>query len=763
MRAATPNNKELHIAIASTFTIEPVERSLVFWLNTVQTPHNIQFAPYDQVFQQLLDPGSFFSQNVHTDDKSAVNLLYVKLDDWKLNGNKQNGHCSNDPNESVNGANKKADSFLNLDQVKENADEFIQALTTAASKGNAQYLVVFCPPTDRAENGKTWTELEAYILNQLKSVNYVSTVDTSEIEAIYPLSEFKNQHTARAGDVPYTDPYFSVLGTVAIRKYLALTRPPAKVIVLDCDNTLWEGVCGEEGPLGVKITPEHAALQSFVLQQQEQGMLICLNSKNVEPDVWAVFEQNDNMVLKQDDVVAARINWSPKSENLKSLAESLNLGLDSFIFIDDNPLECAEVRAHAPEVITLQLPDSPANFATFLNHIWPFDKQGVTEEDKHRAARYQENVKREEARNTAGTLRDFLQSLNLAINISSPDASQVARLAQLTQRTNQFNTTTIRRSEAEIKNLILTGKRNAILVDVKDRFGDYGIVGAALFHEMPNALFVDSLMLSCRALGRGVEFALAKHLAELAQSASKDQVDIAFAHTERNKPVHAFLESVAIYQKQSEVNISPDLTGVVYSYSTNDLSDLDPLHAATPSLAQNGKAIAANKTTQVKPEATSDTSPSLLWQNIATQLSEPAQIYSKILLQKEPRPAMQVPFLEPQTQTEKQVADIWKNVLGLQEVGLEDGFRELGGTSLQLVQIYGQLMLTFEVDLPFTKLFGLPNIRSIVEHIQKAPDQQSKAQLIKERALRQKAALQKAALKKEQLKQKQREKLALKN
>src|SRR5205085_10664663 len=174
------------------------------------------------------------------------------------------------------------------------------------------------------------------------------------------------------------------------------------------------------------------------------GRLICLCSKNNEDDVVEVFARRPEMPLGRDHLAAWRVNWNSKSENLKALADELQLGLDSFILIDDSPLECAEVQAHCPEVLALQLPAEPEHIRPFLEHVWAFDYLKVTEEDKQRTALYRQNTQRERVRKEALTFEDFLAGLALEIQIAEPEPDQFARVSQLTQRTNQFNATTIR-------------------------------------------------------------------------------------------------------------------------------------------------------------------------------------------------------------------------------------------------------------------------------------------------------------------------------
>ena len=177
------------------------------------------------------------------------------------------------------------------------------------------------------------------------------------------------------------------------RKIHVLTSSPYKVIVLDCDNTIWSGVVGEDGVDGIEISEEWRQMQQRMVELSEKGFLLCLCSKNEESDVLEVFDKRTEMVLKRDRLVSWRINWQRKSENIKSLAQELKLGLDSFIFLDDNPIECAEVRSACPEVLVLEFPKAE-RITRFLGHVWPFDRLSITSEDQQRTLMYQQEIER---------------------------------------------------------------------------------------------------------------------------------------------------------------------------------------------------------------------------------------------------------------------------------------------------------------------------------------------------------------------------------
>ncbi len=382
---------KLKIAISATFTAEPVADTLQFWGQELDSAWAVEFAPYNQVFQQLLDPQSLLSQN-----QTGVNIVLVRLEDWIRHAPASDG----------------AELELTLPQT---TAELIQTLKQSC-QSTIPHLLGICPSAN-LQYTPLIQRLEAQIQTELDAVNTVHVLPASEVMAAYPVDHIHDAFADEQGHIPYTAEFFTALGSSLARKLHALHRPPFKVIVLDCDNTLWKGVCGEVGPTGVELTPAHHQLQAFMAAQAKQGMLLCLCSKNVEADVLGVFEQRSDMPLTLDHIVAHQINWRPKSENITALAQQLNLGLESFVFLDDNPVECAEVKAHCPQVLTLQLPSQLDHFPHFLSHVWAFDQLKATEADRQRTELYQQNIQRQQLQQSL-TLTEFLESLALKISIT---------------------------------------------------------------------------------------------------------------------------------------------------------------------------------------------------------------------------------------------------------------------------------------------------------------------------------------------------------
>ncbi len=695
--ATEQSRQKQTIAIAATFTAEPVAESLVFWMQELDLPSHIKFSPYNQVFQQLLDPASLLSKN-----QSGLNVLLTRFEDWERFDS------------SAEAAIGESSSPRTHERVEREVRDFIDAVRAAAERSATPHLVCLCPASSHVLADPTrlalCREMEELMAAQLDGVNGVSFVSSSEVVATYPVSAYYDPYGDEVGHVPYTPLFFTSLGTFIARKFYTIQSSPYKVIVLDCDQTLWKGVCGEDGAWGITLDPPRRALQEFMVAQYERGMLLCLSSKNNEEDVIEVFNCRPEMPLRRDHIVSWRINWGPKSENIKSLADELQLGLDSFIFIDDNPLEGAEVQANCPEVLTLLLPQDPQHIPEFLKHVWAFDREKITEEDKKRSALYQQNIQREHFRNESLSLEDFLAGLELEIQIAALMPAQLARVAQMTHRTNQFNCTTIRRSESALQKLFQSGLE-CLVAEVRDRFGDYGLVGVVMFQTEPEALCVDTFLLSCRAMGRGVEHRMLAQLGEIAQERGCAYVDVPYIPTKKNQPALNFLDAVGTQFKHSvsdgllfkfPVHDAAALT--LSSHTEENVGSYSSSETASGALVSNGSGTADRQAGSAR------------LSRIATELYDAEQILKAVTAQKlQTRPELEVSFVAPQDALELQLTKMWEEILGRQPIGVWDDFFALGGDSLLAVHLFSQIEQHFGKKLPLATLFQAPTVQQLAE------------------------------------------------
>jgi FkbH-like protein len=668
----TPHSLEsLRIAIAASFTAEPIEPILHFWARRLGTPFEAVFAPYNQVVQTLLDPGSVFASN-----RRGVNVILLRASDL---------------------AQGQMGSAAMAEQAKANARQLADAVRAASPRLTVPLLFLLCPPAENAQVAEAESELR----EALAGLPAVHFFHYAEFLAMYPVSRVHDAQAAEIARIPYTEEMFAALATVIVRRTHTLVMPPYKVVAVDLDNTLWRGVCGEDGPAGVVLDAPRRRLHEFLLEQREAGMLLAIASKNNFNDVLETFHAHPEFPLRLEQFAAWRIDWNPKPANLASLAEELNLGLDSFIFLDDNPKECAEVASAAPEVLSIALPPDLEELPEFLRHLWAFDHPSVTQEDRKRSALMAQSLEFSRAAQSASSLEEFIASLQLRVDVQPLAAERLPRAAQLTQRTNQFNTTTIRRTEAELAALEQTPGVRIFTAEVSDRFGEYGLTGLVIVFTRINELYVDSLLLSCRVLGRGVEHRILARLAELALDEGVYTVTVPFTPTARNTPARAFLESIPFGQ------VHEDNGGLLFRFPAVELQTLrwSPPSAEGPATAGAAPARAAVRTFTGYAE-------------IASSLRTPAQVLAAA--RREAAGLQGPPTTEAfASDTEEKLARIWSELLQKPITTSEANFFDLGGHSLLAVLLLMRIKEEFGVELGVDEVYSgsltLGSLAAVIE------------------------------------------------
>ena len=615
--------------------------------------------------------------------------------------------------------------------LQRNVRDFCDALQSFTDQNSAPVVLCCCPVSPAVEAN---TELKAAVgeaemelLSRSCALAGVSTITSEALLRRYLVTEYYDIHNQQMGDIPYTPECYAAIGTAVIRAIFNLKRKPFKVIVLDCDNTLWKGVCGEDGFRGVEVSGPHRILQQFMLDQMNAGMLLCLCSKNREQDVMEVFAERADMLLKREHLVSWRINWNRKSQNIKSLASELNLGLDSFIFIDDDLIECKDVEINCPGVLTLHLPPDPASFASFLEHIWAFDHAGNTQEDRSRVRMYQDNAQRETFRAQTSTLQDFVAGLMVRIEITEATEDELSRASQLTFRTNQFNFTTIRRSPSEIRDFLKRGNTGCLAVRVTDRFGDYGHVGVVLYETEADRLKLDTFLLSCRVLGRGVEHTVLSSVGRRALSAGKRFVELTCVPTERNLPAREFISNLGDQHRSNASDASWRFPAeYLASLRYNPVENIQPSNLQPSSIQPlNDKPATRNveKPSLVPSFESGITCGSEHLQRIGEELSEVSRIAKAIDEFRLKTPTLDgAAGIEPSDRMEIVVLDIWRKVLGKRGIGVEVNFFEAGGSSLKAVQVIAMIRKELKQALSITTLFECPTVRLLAARLRAAAD-----------------------------------------
>lgn len=302
-----------------------------------------------------------------------------------------------------------------------------------------------------------------------------------------------------------------------------LRRGTKKVVALDLDNTLWGGVVGDDGLDGIEIgdtSPRGEAFKAFqhyLKSLTGRGVLLVVCSKNDESKALEPFEKHPEMVLRRSDFVAFKANWEPKSENLRQMAKDLNLGLDSFVFVDDNPAEIEIVRQFVPEVETVHLGTDPSAFIELLTSRRFFEPLTITGEDLDRVNQYQSETRRKELESSCTDMAAYLRSLQMTAVIAEFQSVDVPRIAQLINKSNQFNLTTRRRTESEVRSLINDPACACFTVRLADRFGDHGLISVVVCRIHAGVMEVDTWLMSCRVLKRQVEEEVINEIVRLAR------------------------------------------------------------------------------------------------------------------------------------------------------------------------------------------------------------------------------------------------------
>ncbi|WP_172842135.1 HAD-IIIC family phosphatase [Bradyrhizobium lablabi] len=356
-----------------------------------------------------------------------------------------------------------------------------------------------------------------------------------------------------------------------------------RVLVLDLDNTIWGGIVGDDGIEGLALgsgSPlgeAHAALQRMALSLKERGIILCVSSKNDEAIALDAFRNHPEMILKEDDIVAFRVNWEDKAANIKTIADAIDLGLDSFVFLDDNPAERKRVRDALPAVAVPELPEDPSDWLSVFQAAGYFEQASFSKEDQLRAGFYKANALRAAQLERIGDHDEYLRSLGMTLSIAPFDSAGHKRIAQLISKSNQFNLTTRRYSEAEIAAMPSNPEIFTLQARLEDIFGDNGMISAVICRQSGRSWEVDTWIMSCRVLGRRVEETILQYLVEQARMRGMTEITGRYIPTAKNGLVRDHFERLGFVQtgsKDGETNWQ--LT--IASYGEKNL----PLKVALP-------------------------------------------------------------------------------------------------------------------------------------------------------------------------------------
>jgi FkbH-like protein len=544
---APGERRPLRVALVGSFTLDTLVPYLGCFLAQRGFAPAFIIAPFNQVYQSLLD-----ANGIVRSAKPDVVLVLTRLEDLCAPQLQQMATLVPDAVETA-----RADAHAEVARLRSALLGFEQSEPSALVVGTlpppASSPLGLLDASHPASLHHLVRELNLTLWHSAQQARSMRLVDIEEVFGALGTERTWDHRMAYLAGCPLSTAALRFLGARLARMLAALFLPAAKVVVVDLDNTLWGGIVGEDGPQGIVLGESglgaaFVAFQEALLSLRAQGVLLAVASKNNEADVFQVFDNHPAMRLRREHWAASRIGWQSKSTSLKELAQELSLGLDSFVFVDDSATECAEVRRLLPQVTVIELPPDPARYVEVLRSHPALDRMRLTAEDLMRAVSFDAQKARARAQLSSADLSDpealraHLKSLELKVIVRRLRSGDVPRAAQLTQKTNQFNLTTIRRSEAEVEILRRDPEWSLYVLEVADRFGDYGQTGLIFARrENSHIWHLDTVLLSCRVLGRGVESAFLWQVIEDLAARGATTLTARVVPTAKNGPVMGFL------------------------------------------------------------------------------------------------------------------------------------------------------------------------------------------------------------------------------
>ena len=389
--------------------------------------------------------------------------------------------------------------------------------------------------------------LNQYVANNKGSNTYL--IDTNAIYnkiGIENALDFKLYNLSKTlYTIGYWKEYVYLLSPVLLK----VTGKAKKAVIFDCDNTLWKGILGEDGFDGIDMS-EHSKVggiyhqvQNMAVWLSKHGVLIGLCSKNNPEDVDDVIARHPDMALKNDNIVISEVNWNDKASNLRAIAETLNIGLDSLVFVDDSDFEINLIKEQLPQVLCMQVPeaiyDYPSKLSEIVNTYFFFSDSKA---DLDKTIQYKQQAERAKQKSKFADITDYLRSLEMEIRFGVDLADEAERVAQLTQKTNQLNVCTTRYTQTQIENIKNSTSQSYISLSVKDKFGDSGLTGVAIVSFADSKGTIDDFLMSCRVMGRNIEFAFVDFIIEFLKGKGCQEVYSKYLPTQKNKPVSDFFE-----------------------------------------------------------------------------------------------------------------------------------------------------------------------------------------------------------------------------
>lgn len=545
-------NKNIKIAYLPSSTLRGVKETLGVMCDSIGVKSEIYVSEYNQYTQQILDSSSELYKIKPDMVIIAVDLETVLGDDYFRSFTMEDFQRQKLKDKIL----KEVKNFVNIIRTSLNCTIILH-----------NFEVPYYSPMGILESKQEFGFLEMVeeinhnLRKEFKAVDRVYVFDYDKFLSKLGKNSERDYKMYYLGDMKLDMKYVPDLCI----EYMNYIKPTLSIIkkclVLDLDDTLWGGVVGEDGIEGIKLGPTGQGkpfyeFQKFIKLLFEKGVILAVNSKNNYEDAIEVIRNHPYMLLGEENFADLEINWNDKASNIRTIAKKLNIGTDSIVFLDDDKLNCEIVKESLKEVKVVNMPKDPSLYLkTIIDISSEFNVLYLTDEDRKKGLMYAENRKRQELKEEIQSIDEYLKALNMCVEIKVDDEFNIARIAQLTQKTNQFNMTTKRYFEEDIKKFMLEDNYSVLAIAVKDKFGDNGIAGVCIIKKENDAWYIDTLLLSCRVMGRKIEYAIMNYIEKSAYKKSVKTIKAVYIPTKKNIPVKSLYEDMGFKCVKEEEKI----------------------------------------------------------------------------------------------------------------------------------------------------------------------------------------------------------------
>jgi len=538
--------KKIKVAFLSSFTINGLSESLKVKCSKRQISCNQYVANYNQYNQEILDKKSGLYS-------FSPDITFLILDTRSIFGKLFHFPYSITKSDRENFVNEKITEIINL-------------ITKFNETSNSKLIITNLSLPHYSPHGIAETKTNYSFHDAIIDFNKKLKEKVLNINSVYVFDFFKfvikygeknvfNFQNYLFGDIKISLDYIPHLANEFLPYIISFLGLTKKCIVVDLDNTIWGGIIGEDGFDGIRLGPQppgnaFVEFQKYLKALSQRGILLAINSKNNFDDAIKVIREHPFMILTESDFSCMKINWNNKASNMQEISKELNIGLDSFVFFDDDPINRELIRESMPEITTPELPHDPSLYSEVIQSLHDFSTFQITSEDTNRRQMYLEQKQRTESQNSISDISEFLKKLNLEIEIKKTNSFTIPRISQLTLKTNQFNLTTKRYHEDQIKKL--SEDKNILIgcAQIRDKFGDNGITGVFIVEKTNyDEWFLDTFLLSCRVMGREAEKAILYFIINEAKNNNIKRLKAKFIPTEKNEPIKNFLSDCQFYKK----------------------------------------------------------------------------------------------------------------------------------------------------------------------------------------------------------------------